>query len=346
MHKILTVIIPTYNMQDCLHRCLDSLVLKDEELMNSLQVLVINDGSTDQSSAIAHEYEARYPFTFRVIDKENGNYGSCVNRGLKEATGKYVKLLDADDWFDTTEFESYLSALKEIEADLILTDFSIVNAQSMRASLAYHPNLQEGHTYSFSDCTLKSVGVYMMHAVTYRVSLLHSINYVQTTGISYTDTEWTYNPLYAVQTMVYFNFNLYQYLLGREGQTMDPKVMLRTINHHEIIARSLIENEEKHPSEGFAHLTIKRQILYLLVSVYRTRLVLQDEASFCHDEMAAFDSYVKEHCPDMYRRIGRLHVKTGLPIPYVRYWRVFARRFPVDSIRNLYRRIRYGKACN
>lgn len=346
MQKLLTIVIPTYNMQDYLARCLDSLIIKDDDLMSKLEVLVVNDGSKDNSSAIAHEYEAKYPNTFRVIDKENGNYGSCVNRGLKEAAGKYIKVLDADDWFDNSNFEKYLSVLSSIDADLILTDFSIVDADSMVASLAYHPELQTGKIYTFKECSLDEVGVYMMHAVTYRVELLRLIRYVQTTGISYTDTEWAYNPLYAVHTMAYFNLNVYQYLVGREGQTMDPKVMMRTINHHEIIARSLIENEEKHPSEGFAHVTMQRQIEYLLIKVYRTRLALQEENSFNQKEMAAFDAYIKEHRPDMYRKMGKLPLKKGMPIPYVLYWRIFGHRFPVDGIRNLYRRIRYGKATN
>ena len=345
MNKILTIIVPTYNMQDYLHRCLDSLIVPDEQ-MAELEVLVINDGSKDNSSAIAHVYEAKYPATFRVIDKENGNYGSCINRGLKEARGKYIKVLDADDWFDTEEFGKYLSALSSVEVDLILTDFSIVDADSMHASLAYHPNLQNDKIYALENCTLDEVKLYMMHALTYRTELLRSINYVQTTGISYTDTEWTYNPLYAVKTMVYFDYNVYQYLVGREGQTMDPNVIMRTINHHEIIARSLIENEKKHPSQGFAHITIERQIVYLLTKVYRTRFVLENEASFNQSEMASFDAYIKEQRPDMYKLVGKLPLKPSFPIPYVRYWRAFGHRFPVDGIRNLYRRIRYGKKRN
>lgn len=345
MNKLLTIVIPTYNMQAYLHRCLNSLLVSEEQ-MQQLEVLVINDGSKDNSSAIAHEYEEKHPDTFRVIDKENGNYGSCVNRGLKEASGKYIKVLDADDWFDTSEFQKYLMQLQTIEADLILTDFNIVDADTMSPSLAYHPSLQIGKVYSLIDCTMEQVGVYMMHAVTYRTDLLHSIDYIQTTGISYTDTEWTYNPLYAVQNMVYFNSNVYQYLVGREGQTMDPKVMTRTISHHEIIARSLIENDIAHPTKGFVYTTMQRQIVYLLQKVYRTRLVLQNNASFCNDDMVLFDSYIKAKRPDMYHKMGKLLLKTTLPIPYVRYWRIFGVRFPVDGIRNLYRHLRYGKVSD
>lgn len=341
MQKLLTIVVPTYNMQDYLNRCLDSLVVLPE-LMGQLEVLVVNDGSKDNSSAIAHEYEAKYPATFRVIDKENGNYGSCVNRGLAEAKGKYIKVLDADDWFDIVEFEKFLVTMSEVEADLVLTDFSIVNADNMEATLAYHPNLRIGYVYPFKDCTIEEVGVYMMHAVTYHTALLRDISYWQTTGISYTDMEWAYNPLYAVNSMAYYDYNVYQYLVGREGQTMDPQVMLRTINHHEIVARSLIDNAKLHQPIGFARTTIERQIVYLLEKVYRTRLVLQDSESFDQSEMEAFDQYINEERPDLYKRMGKLWLKRKMPICYVRYWRAFGKRFPVDGVRTLYRRMKYG----
>lgn len=345
MDKVLTVVVPTYNMQAYLARCLDSLVLSPD-LMDLLEVLVINDGSKDDSSAIGHEYEAKYPKTFRVIDKENGNYGSCVNRGLAEAQGLYIKVLDADDWFDTNEFASFLCSLKEATADLILTSFSIVEAASQKASLAYHPCLTERRVYQFSDCTLDEIGVYMMHAVTYRVGLLRSISYFQTEGISYTDTEWTYNPMFAVETVAYYDYNVYQYLVGREGQTMDPKVMVKAVNHHEIITRSLIEGERKNHPVGFSKLTIERQIQYLLETVYRTRLVLQDADSFDAGKMRSFDHYLKDVRPDLYHKMGGLLLKPWAPIHYVKYWRLFGHRFPIDSIKNLYRKMRYGRLAD
>ena len=102
MQKLLTIIVPTYNMQDYLRHCLDSLIVSNEWL-DLLEVLVINDGSKDKSSEIGHEFEMLYPNTFVVIDKENGNYGSCINKGLEIATGKYVKVLDSD----AAEFDGF-----------------------------------------------------------------------------------------------------------------------------------------------------------------------------------------------------------------------------------------------
>ena len=86
MAKILTVVIPTYNMEKYLDRCLTSLIVTNNDLLERLEVLVVIDGAKDRSSEIAHSYQIRYPQTFIVIDKENGNYGSCVNRGVAEAT--------------------------------------------------------------------------------------------------------------------------------------------------------------------------------------------------------------------------------------------------------------------
>ena len=109
MVKLLSVIIPTYNMELYLRRCLDSLLVSGEN-MALLEVLIINDGSMDASSAIAHTYESDYPQTFRVIDKANGNYGSCINRGLKEARGQFVRILDADDYYQTGNLDQFFSA--------------------------------------------------------------------------------------------------------------------------------------------------------------------------------------------------------------------------------------------
>ena len=125
MEKLLTIVVPAYNMEKYLSYCLDSLCVNQD----NLEVLVINDGSKDTTSDIAHQYMEQYPHIFRVIDKANGNYGSCVNRGLTEAKGKYIKILDADDSFDTENFKDFLAFLEKTDADLVLSDFAVVDPE-------------------------------------------------------------------------------------------------------------------------------------------------------------------------------------------------------------------------
>ena len=122
MKKILSIIIPTYNMESLLTQCLNSLMVSKN--LDMLEVLVINDGSTDKSSQIAHQYEVEYPNSFRVIDKANGNYGSCINAALPLVKGKYVRILDADDSYNTENLNQFIDFLSDIDVDLVLSDFS------------------------------------------------------------------------------------------------------------------------------------------------------------------------------------------------------------------------------
>lgn len=125
MKKLLSIIIPSYNMEGYLDRCISSLLIKR---IDDLDIIIINDGSKDRTSEIGHKYENLYPNSIRCIDKENGNYGSCINRGLSEVKGKYVKILDADDSFNTYEFERMIEAISNTDTDLVICDYDIVDA--------------------------------------------------------------------------------------------------------------------------------------------------------------------------------------------------------------------------
>jgi len=309
MNKLLTIVIPTYNMQNYLHRCLDSLLLPDKQ-MEQLEVLVVNDGSKDNSSAIAHEYETKHPKTVRIIDKENGNYGSCINRGLKEATGKYIKILDADDWFDTAEFSRYLDELQTIDADMILTNHQVVDdAGNLTRKYAY--DIEPNKLFAFQEYT--EPGVYFaMHSITYRSEMLRSINYHQTEGISYTDTEWVFYPQHGVKTCIYLPYDVYRYVVGREGQTMDSKVLLKSVSHYDKLLRAMVDFAKHLSTEDKALYTYQRieaQIAHLSMGVYRTCLVLQDADNYDKELIKAFDDFMKNERPQVYKEAGQLTLK-------------------------------------
>jgi len=122
MSKLLTITIPTYNVENYLGRCLDSLTY-DESILDDLDIIVVNDGSKDNSLKVAKEYEKKYS-CIRVIDKENGGHGSTINVGIKLAKGKYFRVIDSDDWVNIDEFKEYINTLKKLDQDIILTDFS------------------------------------------------------------------------------------------------------------------------------------------------------------------------------------------------------------------------------
>ena len=119
--KVLTILVPVYNTEKYIRRCLASLL--GPEVLESIEVLVINDGSKDHSSEIAREYVEKYPDTVVLVDKENGGHGSTINAGVERAKGKYFRVLDSDDWFNTVEFVEYVNRLQSEDADLVVTDY-------------------------------------------------------------------------------------------------------------------------------------------------------------------------------------------------------------------------------
>ena len=210
--KLLTLAISAYNMQEYLGKCLDSVTRPD--IPDTLEVIIVNDGSKDKTSEIAHQYEKRFNSIVRVIDKENGHYGSCINKALEVATGKYFRPLDADDWMNTDALVSLLSLLENNDNDLIVTthtnylDNNRVNHIMIPDSIIVNKQY-DLKTLDFQkekiDCFLK------MHTMTYKTSILKNMSLKLSTGISYTDSEYCMFPLDKANSVIFYDLDLYQY---------------------------------------------------------------------------------------------------------------------------------------
>lgn len=321
MGKILTVIIPTYNMEQYLRKCLDSLLCEGKEKM---EVLVINDGSKDSSSAIAHEYESRYPETFRVIDKENGNYGSCINRGLKEATGKYVKILDADDMFESGSLGKFLSLLETVDAELILSDFYTFRAESNKILQSFSfPNDKIFPAHEIF-VTKRFVP---MHAITYKRSIFNRFDYHQTEGISYTDMQWNSIPLLYVQTVYYSKLPIYFYRLGREGQTVDLNVKAKKIDDEILCAEDMIRflNSAAHLSDESINY-FKERCYERCINVYSFVIIEQNHA---FRSLEAFDFFLKENNHEIFTKLEDAFINPYIKFRYIIHWRKTHRGLPV-----------------
>lgn len=111
-----SVIIPTYNAEATLERCLDSIV---DQNRPDVEVLIINDGSQDRSSEICHQYIERFPY-IKVFEKENGGVSSARNLGLDRAQGIYILFVDSDDYVDAAYFSSLDAILSDNQTDLAM----------------------------------------------------------------------------------------------------------------------------------------------------------------------------------------------------------------------------------
>lgn len=318
--KILSVIIPAYNMEEYLRYCLDSLTVSHE--LDSLDIIVINDGSKDSTSSIAEEYHDRYPDTFKVINKTNGNYGSCINAGLKEARGKYVKILDADDSFESANLEDFISFLKDNDADLVLSAFAVVgNDRKTRKIIRY--DFGTGNTFPINDiCNTHAFQNMQMHAVTYRLANLLDSGYRQTEGISYTDQQWIFIPMATVRSVAVFDRHIYRYLIGRAGQTVDPEIKQRHMIHTAVCAMDMVSAYEQ-KRDSFYGKPIQdyllSRLIFMIKDVYVFYLSHYGRAN--SDTLKSFDRKLKNLSEEIYELIGQKDISSFAGFRYIDFWR-------------------------
>ena len=242
MEKLLTIVIPAYNMEKYLHRCLDSIIT--EKVMDKVQVLVVNDGSKDRTSEIAHEYEAKYPHYIHVIDKENGNYGSCMNAGLAAAKGKYFRSLDADDWFDTNNYEKFVDELERTDADLILCQ-RVELFKDRTKEIFFDKDVIINKDIPATKELWNNRSIleqYQVQSICFKASVIRLSGFSWSEGIFYTDTEFDYWPLRYVKSVRFLPLSVYQYDRARDGQSTAADVVNKNFKSYDIIANRLVED--------------------------------------------------------------------------------------------------------
>ncbi len=238
MNKLLSVCIPSFNMERYLSRNLDSFL--ESGCLDNLELIVVNDGSTDNTLKIANEYKTRYPDTIVVIDKQNGHYGSCVNAALKIASAKYFRIVDADDWVDTASLKILLQTLNVVNTDVVYTRYS--NFYEKDGSTVVNADPADMTWCKSTDLNDLRFDKYVhMHQITYLTQFLRDINYVQTEGVCYTDTEYVFKPLIQAKNIYSIDASLYQYYIGRDDQSMSPNVLMKNFTHLQKVLLSILD---------------------------------------------------------------------------------------------------------
>lgn len=266
MSKVLSVCVPSYNMEKYLNRCIDSFLVP--EVLDQLEIIIVNDGSTDGTLSIANEYKTKYPQSIVVIDKPNGHYGSCVNASLKVATGKYFRIVDADDWVDSDALVTFINTLERVNVDCVCTKRTKHDLNKNTRETDEEERIKNIHL----DKDEFPVRFLRMHNLTYLAKLLKKINYHQTEGICYTDTEYAYFPLSNAKTVEFVDVSLYQYFVGRDDQSMSPNVINKNISHLiGVLERVLSYHQENrcfNNNESLIFSTVVYRLLYLAVPIY------------------------------------------------------------------------------
>lgn len=230
---LLTVAIPCYNSQEYMHYCIQSLLPGG----NQVEILIINDGSSDNTQAIAESFQAQYPTIVRAIHQENKGHGGAVNTGIANATGKYFKVVDSDDWVDVRAYLKVLEQLQRFEeegeaVDILMTNFVYEKDQAYRKKIMrYTSAFPEDRIFTWEDAKPLRRGKYlMMHSLIYRLDLLKESGLVLPEHTFYVDNLFVFVPLQYSHKLYYMNVDFYRYFIGREDQSVNEQVMIRRID--------------------------------------------------------------------------------------------------------------------
>lgn len=297
MKKILTISIAAYNVEQYLQNTLQSLVPPDG--CGTLEVIVVDDGSKDATAGIAESFCQRYPDTFRLIKKKNGGYGSTINAALTEATGKYFKLLDGDDWFQDNVMEEYLGYLDSVDSDLVISPYNIVHMPEREYELL---DVHKGVSSEAVDINETNITGSITHQeLTVKTELLKKNNVQITEHCFYTDQEFVLESVLYSCTVSRFRKPVYCYQVGREGQSVSVSGLQKHYPDSMKVAEKLYklydENKEKF---GVGKKKIlKRKILGAASVVYLAYMVRTDRKE-AKRELMAFDTKTKTTYPVIY----------------------------------------------
>lgn len=243
-NKLLTVVIPAYNSSSYLGKCLESLLVED--VMNDVEIIIVNDGSTDETLKIAELFRDKYPEYFVVVNKENGNYGSCMNAALRIAKGKYFRTLDSDDWFSKTEYIEFVHDLSLTDADMLMCEryiyYSVVD-KMVKCSFESGVTKRKDLDIESVDWTYNSIkNNISVNSICYKTDLIRKSGLQWTEKVFYSDNEYDYFPSKIAKTIRFVDIPVYVYWIGREGQSVGPDTLLKNYRSFQLVGTKILED--------------------------------------------------------------------------------------------------------
>ena len=242
--KLLTFAVPCYNSQDYMGRCIESLLPGGDEV----EILIIDDGSTDLTGDMADKYQEKYPGIIRAIHQENGGHGEAVNTGIKNATGLYFKVVDSDDRVDANAYRQVLDKLRDLTGgdtvlDMMLCNFVYDKEGARRKKIMhYEHSVPVEELVSWDQTKHFRKGRYiLMHSVIYRTKLLRKCGMELPRHTFYVDNIYVFEPLPYVKTLYYLPVNFYRYYIGREDQSVNESVMISRIDQQITVTKLMID---------------------------------------------------------------------------------------------------------
>lgn len=246
--KLLSIAIPCYNSEAYMEKCVDSLLVGGEDV----EILIVDDGSSDRTAEIADAYAEKYPTIIKAIHQENGGHGEAVNAGIRNAQGLYFKVVDSDDWVNKEAYEKILRTLEELirgpkTVDLLISNFVYEKQGASRKKvMQYRRCFPVEEIFGWNEVGHMPKGKYLlMHSMIYRTELLHDCGLQLPKHTFYVDNLFAFEPLPYVENLYYLDVNFYRYFIGRDDQSVNEQVMIRRIDQQIRVNKLMVDAYNK-----------------------------------------------------------------------------------------------------
>ncbi len=318
--KLLSVAIPSYNSEAYMRKCIESLLVGGEDV----EILIVDDGSTDTTGAIADDYAVRYPSIVKVIHKENGGHGSAVNAGLEQATGLYFKVVDSDDWVKESAYLRILEVLRDITTgdsslDMLISNFVYEKeGEKKRKVMKYRHALPQDRIFTWNEVKHFRKGQYiLMHSVIFRTRLLKECGLKLPEHTFYVDNIFVFEPLPFVKNMYYLDVNFYRYYIGREGQSVNEQVMISRVDQQIKVNKLMVDYLSENKAKVSSSRKLKNYMFnYLeIITVISSILLIRAGTEEALEKKNELWQYIKQKDMGMYMRLryGVLGNSMNLP---------------------------------
>lgn len=286
-------------------RAIESLLVAKEEV----EIIIVNDGSTDRTKEIAEEYETKYPTIVKAISQENGGHGEAINTGLALATGLYFKVVDSDDWVDPAAYRKLLDCIEDRitsaeSVDLIINNFVYekVGAKNKKI-MKYDSVLPEEKVFTWNEVGNFKKGQYiMMHSLVYRTSVLRASGLHLPRKTFYVDNLFVYVPLPFVEKMYYLNEEVYRYFIGRDDQSVNEKVMIQRIDQQIKVNKQMVDAIDLNEIESDAlrdYLLKHLEIVTVVSSIFLIKSGTEENLQ----KKQALMEYIRENNRELYNTL-------------------------------------------
>ena len=263
--KVLTFVIPAYNSEKFLDKGIPTMI--QSEIMDKLEIIIVNDGSTDGTPQAAEKYCAQYPDTVRLISQVNKGHGGALNTGCAAAQGKYVKIIDADDWVVTENLPAFIEALENCGSDVVLTHYHTVDISNGEIKGWKCAEGDFGIPMTFDE-VLESwrehKWAFTLHGITYKRDFYQNSGYVLPEKVFYEDYDFATFPCCLAQSITPLDLFIYEYRIGDVNQSVSAANQLKRTGHTETVLADMLEKYRQIPyGKGKDYAAEKIQELFL-----------------------------------------------------------------------------------